>query len=87
MPPVDTTPHGGEAMHKPPEDKKFPQPEEAGNGRPSATPDPRDGDTDVRRRPELPSSTEVTAADIEDEDDDPVIDTGPGIADGADTRP
>jgi len=40
----------------------------------------------MRRRPQLPTDTEVTAADIEDEEADPVVDTGPGIADGPDTR-
>lgn len=42
--------------------------------------------TDIRRRPQIPTDTEVTAADVEDEDADPVIDTGPGIADGPNTR-
>lgn len=50
-----------------------------------STPNPRD--TDIRRRPPLPADPEVTAADIEDEEADPVIDTGPGIADGPNTRP
>lgn len=33
-------------------------------------------------RPALPEAPVLTAADIEDEDVDPVIDDGPGIADG-----
>lgn len=86
MPPIDPTPHGGEVMHKRPEDKKVPQPEEAGNGQPESAPNPRDTPADIRRRPPLPVEAEIMAADIEDEEDDPVIDTGPGIADGSGTR-
>lgn len=84
--PIDPTPPGLGIMTKTPEDKKLPQPEEAGNGRDSDIPDPRDGASEVRNRPELPESTEVMAADVEDEEADPVVDTGPGIADGPDTR-
>lgn len=80
--PIDPTPPGPGIMTPTPEDKKLPQPEEAGHGRPSDIPDPRDSAHDVRHRPELPQHTEVMAADVEDEDDDPVVDTGPGIADG-----
>ncbi len=85
--PIDPTPPGPGIMTATPEDKKLPQPEEAGNGGPSSTPDPRDGTSDVRNWPALPSDTEVMAADVEDEDADPVVDTGPGIADGANTLP
>jgi len=83
--PIDPTPPGLGIQTPTPEDKKLPQPEEAGNGQPEATPKPQD--TDVRSRPPIPAGTEVMAADVEDEDADPVIDTGPGIADGANTRP
>ena len=38
---------------------------------------------DVSRRPTLPDRPQPMAADIEDEEADPVIDSGPGIADGA----
>lgn len=92
--PIDPTPPGAGIMTPTPEDKKLPQPEEAGNGRPSDVPNPRDDPrdnprdaaTDLRRRPELPAATEVMAADVEDEEADPVIDTGPGVADGPNTR-
>ena len=83
--PIDPTPPSVGIMTQTPEDKKLPQPEEAGNGRPEAEPNPRD--TDVHRRPQLPTDTEVTAADLEDEEADPVVDTGPGIADGTNTLP
>ena len=82
--PIDPTPPSAGIMTQTPEDKKLPQPEEAGNGQPETEPNPRD--TDMRGRPQLPTDTEVTAADIEDEEADPVVDTGPGIADGPDTR-
>ena len=39
---------------------------------------------DIAHRPSLPLHPEQMAADIEDEEADPVIDSGPGIAD--DTR-
>ncbi len=83
--PIDPTPPSVGIMTQTTEDKKLPQPEEAGNGRPETEPNPRD--TDVHRRPQLPTDTEVTAADLEDEESDPVTDTGPGIADGANTLP
>lgn len=83
--PIDPTPPSVGIMTKTPEDKKLPQPEEAGNGQPETAPHPQD--TDVRSRPEIPADTEETAADIEDEEADPVVDTGPGIADGANTLP
>lgn len=82
--PIDPTPPSAGIMTQTPEDKKLPQPEEAGHGQPQEAPDPRD--TSVRGRPQIPTDTEVTAADVEDEDADPVIDTGPGIADGPNTR-
>lgn len=37
----------------------------------------------IAERPPLPEHTPTMAADIEDEEADPVVDTGPGIADGA----
>ena len=82
--PIDPTPPSVGIMTQTPEDKKLPQREEAGNGQPEIEPNPRD--SDMRGRPQLPTDTEVTAADIEDEEADPVVDTGPGIADGPDTR-
>jgi len=82
--PIDLTPPSVGIMTKTPEDKKLPQPEEAGNGQPGTEPNPRD--TDMRGRPQIPVDTGVTADDVEDEEADPVVDTGPGIADGLDTR-
>jgi hypothetical protein len=38
--------------------------------------------SDISQRPSLPDHPERMAADIEDEDADPVIDSGPGIDDG-----
>jgi hypothetical protein len=82
--PDDTTPHGGEAMHPPPDRATIPQPkpgresDEPPRGLPQAgTPA---GATDVHDRPPLPRESEPMAADIEDEDADPVVDSGPGIA-------
>ncbi len=83
--PIDPTPPSAGVMTPPPEDKKLPQPDQPGHDQPPAQPDARDAS--VRGRPQIPASTEVTAADVEDEDDDPVIDNGPGIADGPNTRP
>jgi len=37
---------------------------------------------DIAERPPLPEHPQRMAADIEDEEADPVIDSGPGIADG-----
>ncbi len=37
---------------------------------------------DISQRPGLPDQPQIMAADIEDEDADPVVDSGPGIADG-----
>ena len=86
--PDDPTPHGGEAMHPPPDRATIPEPKpgarhdgqpharEAGQTRADDAPV-----TDVSQRPPLPSHPERMAADIEDEEADPVRDTGPGIAD------
>jgi len=76
--PDDTTPHGGEAMHAPPDRAKIPQPkpgresDEPPRGQPRAEPDLRD-------RPSLPDDPETMAVDIEDEDADPVVESGPGV--------
>ncbi|TWO65517.1 hypothetical protein FN976_27305 [Caenimonas sedimenti] len=74
--PDDTTPHGGEAFHQPPERAVIPEPPP---GR-AAGPLPP-----VTGRPPLPLEAEIRAADLEDEEADPVIDSGPGIADDGDT--
>lgn len=84
MPPTDRTPLGDEMVERLPE-RKFPQPradelrDKPGRADPTTT---DAGAPDIRHRPELPGHPEQMAADIEDEDADPVIDTGPGIADG-----
>ena len=76
MPPEDPTPLGDAMTHRFP-DQKIPQP-----------PPHRAGAAGVKDergtagRPALPDHPERMAADIEDEDADPVVDTGPGIADG-----
>lgn len=76
--PDDTTPHGGEAMHAPPDRATIPQPkpgrasDEPPRGQPQAEAD--------QDRPPLPAGSEPMAADVEDEEADPVVDTGPGVA-------
>ncbi|RZJ16274.1 MAG: hypothetical protein EOO54_17285 [Haliea sp.] len=72
MCPIDPTPHGGEILHQPP--RKFPPPKPGDSG-PTSEPD-------IAQRPALPDQVEQMAADVEDEEDDPVIDTGPGITHG-----
>ncbi len=67
--PIDPTPHGGEILHDKPEEGKFPP----------AKPASHEGTPDIAHRPSLPTHTERMAVDIEDEDADPVIDSGPGI--------
>jgi len=76
--PLDKTPLGDE-MAEPMPERKFPQPKPA---HPPAGADDRPDATDISSRPPLPSHPERTAADIEDEEADPVIDAGPGIDDG-----
>lgn len=70
MCPIDPSPHGGEILHQPP--KAFP-PERLGHDH---------GKPDIVHRPALPDHPEHMAADVEDEDDDPVVDSGPGITGG-----
>jgi hypothetical protein len=74
--PDDPTPLGDAMTHRFP-DQKIPQPkpERAGNTH-------ADEKRGTASRPALPDHPQRMAADIEDEDADPVIDTGPGIADG-----
>ena len=78
--PQDKTPLGDEMVERLP-DRKFPQPKPAGE-RPGVAPQEAAKAQDIGRRPALPDHPERMAADIEDEEADPVIDTGPGIADG-----
>jgi hypothetical protein len=75
--PDDPTPLGDAMTHRFP-DQKIPTPK-------PGSPD-TDGEapraTDISQRPSLPEHPERMAADIEDEEADPVVDDGPGIADG-----
>ena len=75
MPPHDPSPLGDEMAHTMPE-RKFPQPKPGGR----AAAD--EAVLDISKRPALPDHPQPMAADVEDEDADPVIDSGPGIADG-----
>jgi hypothetical protein len=75
MCPIDPSPHGGEILHELPERKFVPE----ANGAASAL-DPQE--PDIAHRPGLPQHPEQMAADIEDEEDDPVVDSGPGMSDG-----
>jgi hypothetical protein len=77
MPPDDPTPLGDAMTHRFTQ-QKIPDPKPAAGGAaPGAKPQ-----ADIASRPPLPEHPERMAADIEDEEADPVIDTGPGIADG-----
>ena len=80
--PQDPTPLGDEMVERLPE-RKFPQPK-PGSDRPAVSSDESAKAQDISRRPALPDHSGRMAADIEDEDADPVIDSGPGIADGPD---
>lgn len=81
--PKDPTPLGDELAHRMPE-PKFPQPkpDQPSDAPESGQPSARGGSADVSHRPELPDHPVTMSADIEDEEADPVIDTGPGIDDG-----
>jgi len=82
--PDDTTPHGGEAMHVPPDRATIPQPKPGAEGEEAPRARKHDDDNptppDLRDRPKLPEHPEAMAADIEDEDADPVVESGPGVA-------
>lgn len=83
MPPDDPTPLGDAMTHRF-ANQKIPEPNpnagEADQDSPAAARAKRSGD--IAQRPALPDRPERMAADVEDEEADPVIDTGPGIADG-----
>lgn len=76
MPPDDPTPLGDAMTHRFTQ-QKIPDPKP--NGQDAARSTSR---SDISQRPALPDHPERMAADIEDEEADPVVDTGPGIADG-----
>ena len=77
MSPIDPSPHGGEILHELPE-RRFPQPKSGHDGAVA----PASADPDILHRPPLPDHPEQMAVDVEDEEADPVIDSGPGITDG-----
>lgn len=77
MPPDDSTPLGDAMTHRFTQ-QKIPQP----SGPDEGNAERADARADIKQRPPLPEHPEPMAADIEDEEADPVIDTGPGIADG-----
>lgn len=77
MAPDDPTPLGDAMTHRFP-DQKIPQPKPDAPG----TADVKSERGNAASRPALPDHPERMAADIEDEDADPVVDSGPGIADG-----
>ncbi len=66
--PDDTTPHGGEALHPLPDRAKIP----ARKSEPLSGPP-------ASQRPPLPDRSEPMAADVEDEEADPVVESGPGV--------
>lgn len=76
MCPTDTTPDPRD-MLRIPESQEIPEVTPDGGHPPRRTRRP-----DIAHRPELPEHPELMAADVEDEEADPVVDTGPGIADG-----
>ena len=85
--PEDTSPHGGEAFHQPPARARIPDPPPQGTDVVSAGRADTAGDVGaetIARRPALPEQTRPMAADTEDEDADPVVDTGPGLEDPGD---
>lgn len=82
MPPLDPTPLGDEMVHRLPE-RKFPQPKPGTDtGDLASGPASSGRNPDMRDRPALPEHPQPMAADVEDEEADPVVDSGPGIDDG-----
>jgi hypothetical protein len=85
MPPLDPTPLGDEMVHRLPE-RKFPQPKPGAASDEPARDRPAAGEAgaapDMRDRPALPEHPQPMAADVEDEEADPVVDAGPDIDDG-----
>lgn len=83
MPPLDPSPLGDEMVHRLPE-RKFPQPKPGTDSDKPVGPGaaPPKGGPDIRDRPALPDHPQPMAADVEDEEADPVVDSGPGIGDG-----
>ncbi|MDB5752950.1 MAG: hypothetical protein JWP65_3371 [Ramlibacter sp.] len=85
--PDDPTPHGGEALHQPPDRATIPDPKpgQASDEPVRGLPRADRAEPNIGERPSLPDEPELMAADSEDEEADPVVDSGPGISDD-DTR-
>jgi hypothetical protein len=83
MPPDDPTPLGDAMTHRF-ASQKIPEPRPAAGpaGRGESTSGAARREADIAQRPSLPDHPERMAADVEDEEADPVVDSGPGIADG-----
>ena len=87
--PDDPTPLGDAMTHRFP-DQKIPEPKAGASGGEGGGDSARGAHRvsrdkpapDIAQRPPLPDHAPRMAADIEDEDADPVIDSGPGITDG-----
>ena len=79
MCPTDTTPD-------PRDMERLPTSQEIPSGPPGAHA-AKGGPPDIAHRPGLPDHPGVMAADIEDEEADPVVDSGPGIADRIGRKP
>ena len=73
MCPIDPSPHAGEVLA--PTEKPFPAP----NPTPDIAPHPTSGETSIVDRPPLPPTTEIMGVDVEDEEADPVVESGPGL--------
>ena len=81
MPPIDSSPESAEVLHQQ-QEPRFPEPRPGEESDEPVRGQPGAAQPDSDDRPALPEHPVSTAADIEDEDADPVIDDGPGIADG-----
>ena len=76
--PDETSPHGGEALHPLPERARIPA--ERPGAEEAGRPDGLSREA-VSARPALPTEPEPMAADVEDDEADPVVESGPGVAD------
>ena len=81
MCPIDPTPHAGEVLHEP--EKQFPEPtpaEKRPGKHPGVEPQPgKHPDAPMNDRPPIPPTSELMGVDVEDEEDDPVVESGPGV--------
>ena len=85
MCPIDPSPHGGEILHELPE-RPFPEPRldgaDVASGRGIGEASAGSDGPSIAQRPPVPEHPQQMAVDVEDEEADPVVDSGPGIADG-----